>query len=115
MRVWCFCVLFLLACPAVLADAVLVRAARLLDVEQGRTISPASLLVEAGRIIAVNPSAPPPDVEVLELGNRTLMPGMIDAHVHLTGSDASFREHVLTESSAKNALRGAVVNERRPW
>lgn len=108
MRVWCFCVLFLLACPAVLADAVLVRAARLLDVEQGRTVAPASLLVEAGRIVAVNPSAPPPDVEVLELGNRTLMPGMIDAHVHLTGSDASFREHVLTESSAKNALRGAV-------
>jgi imidazolonepropionase-like amidohydrolase len=108
MRVWCFCVLFLLACPAVLADAVLVRAARLLDVEQGRTIAPASLLVEAGRIVAVNPSVPPPDVEVLELGNRTLMPGMIDAHVHLTGSDASFREHVLTESSAKNALRGAV-------
>jgi imidazolonepropionase-like amidohydrolase len=108
MRVWCFCVLFLLACPAVLADAVLVRAARLLDVEQGRTIAPASLLVEAGRIVAVNPSVPPPDVEVLELGNRTLMPGRIDAHVHLTGSDTNFRQQVLTESSAKNALRGAV-------
>jgi imidazolonepropionase-like amidohydrolase len=108
MRVWSFCVLFLLVCPAVLADALLIRAARLVDVEQGRTIAPASLLVEAGRIVAVNPTATPPDVEVLELGNRTLMPGMIDAHVHLTGSDANFRQQVLTESSAKNALRGAV-------
>jgi imidazolonepropionase-like amidohydrolase len=108
MRVWSLCVLFLLFCPAVLADALLIRAARLVDVEQGRTIAPASLLVEAGRIVAVNPSVAPPDVEVLELGNRTLMPGMIDAHVHLTGSDANFRQQVLTESSAKNALRGAV-------
>ena len=95
MRVLSFCFLYLLLCPAVLADALLIRAARLVDVEQGRTIAPASLLVEAGRIVAVNPTATPPDVEVLELGNRTLMPGMIDAHVHLTGSDANFRRQVL--------------------
>jgi imidazolonepropionase-like amidohydrolase len=108
MRVWSLCILYLLVCPAVLADALLLRAERLVDVERGRTIGPASLLIEDGRIIAVNPSVVPADAEVLELGNRTLMPGMIDAHVHLTGSDANFRQQVLTESSAKNALRGAV-------
>ena len=108
MRLWSLCVLYLLVCPPALADALLLRAARLVDVERGRTIAPASLLVEDGRIVALNPSAAPPDAEVVELGNRTLMPGMIDAHVHLTGSDANFRQQVLTESSAKNALRGAV-------
>lgn len=108
MRACLLYVLCLIVSPAVFADTLLLRAARLVDVEGGRTISPASLLIEDGRIAAVNPAEPPPGAEVVELGNRTLMPGMIDAHVHLTGSDANFRENVLTESSAKNALRGAV-------
>lgn len=63
---------------------VVVRAARLLDVEAGRIVSPGEVLVEGDRIAAVGSTvAHPTGAEVIDLGDRTLMPGLIDAHVHL--------------------------------
>ena len=108
MKLITLALLALLSVSAVQGETMLLRADRLLDVERGRIIRDSSLLIEDGRIAAVNPSPPPGDATVMDLGDRTLMPGMIDAHVHLSGSDANFRQQVVTESSAKNALRGAV-------
>src|SRR5215212_3332237 len=43
------------------------------------------VLVEDGRIVAVDRSgaAPPPHAEIVELTDATLLPGLVDAHVHL--------------------------------
>ncbi len=43
------------------------------------------VLVEGGRIVAVDRSGapPPPHAEVVELADATLLPGLVDAHVHL--------------------------------
>jgi imidazolonepropionase-like amidohydrolase len=63
---------------------VLLRAARLLDIESGKIITPGEVLVQGERIAAVGPSVKPPaGAEVIELGDCTLLPGLIDAHVHL--------------------------------
>ena len=67
------------------------RAARLFDGHTPRLFEHAWILVEDGRIVAVehgHSSSPPSDVEVTDLGDATLLPGLIDAHVHL-GFDAS--------------------------
>jgi len=63
--------------------AVVIRADRMLDVETGRMLSDAAVVVENGRIVAVNPTDTPEGAHVMDLGNVTLLPGFIDAHTHL--------------------------------
>jgi imidazolonepropionase-like amidohydrolase len=63
---------------------VILHAARMLDVAGGKIISPGEVLVEGNKILAVGSSvARPAGAELIDLGDRTLMPGLIDAHVHL--------------------------------
>lgn len=74
-------------CGAQLAEpgqVVVLRAARMLDVAGGRTVSPGEVLVKGDRIMEVGEHVSrPAGAEVVDLGDRTLMPGLIDAHVHL--------------------------------
>jgi len=64
--------------------AVILHAARLLDIEGGRILSPGDVLVEGGKIVAAGSSVDhAAGVETIDLGDTTLMPGLIDAHVHL--------------------------------
>jgi imidazolonepropionase-like amidohydrolase len=63
---------------------VVIHAARLLDVRAGAVIQPAEILVEGEAIRAVGTHVNHPQgAKVIDLGDVTLMPGMIDAHVHL--------------------------------
>jgi len=66
------------------AAPVVVQAARMLDVVSGELIAPARIVVERGRITAVNPDSLPAGAEVIDLGDLTLLPGLIDAHTHLS-------------------------------
>jgi imidazolonepropionase-like amidohydrolase len=64
--------------------ATVLHAARLLDIEAGRIITPGEVLVQGDRIAEAGTSVThPAGAEVIDLGDVTLMPGMIDAHVHL--------------------------------
>jgi imidazolonepropionase-like amidohydrolase len=64
--------------------AVVLHAARLLDIDSGKIISPGEVLVQDDRITEVGPSVNrPPGAEVIDLGDSTLLPGLVDVHVHL--------------------------------
>ena len=64
--------------------AIVLHAARLLDVRNGRIIKPGEVLVQGERIVEVGSAVKhPAGAEVIDLGDRTLLPGLIDAHVHL--------------------------------
>jgi len=71
--------------PNVVAKhAIVLHAARLLDVAAGKIVTPGEVLVEGERIVAAGSSVEhPAGAEVIDLGDMTLMPGLIDAHVHL--------------------------------
>jgi imidazolonepropionase-like amidohydrolase len=77
-----------LAAPA-LADRtpdhpIVLHAERLLEIETGRLLTPGEILIDADRITAVGTTvAHPAGAELIDLGDRTLLPGLIDAHVHL--------------------------------
>jgi imidazolonepropionase-like amidohydrolase len=64
--------------------AIVLHAARLLDVESGRITTPGEILVDGDEIKEVGAKVThPPQAEVIDLGDTTLLPGLIDAHVHL--------------------------------
>ena len=82
-------VLVLLAAPA-LADTVVVTADRMLDVLASRVVERPQITITDGRIVAIGTqgAAVPAGARVVELPGQTLLPGLIDMHVHLT-SDPS--------------------------
>ncbi len=60
------------------------HAARLLDVESGHITSPGEILIKGDVIVEVGAKvARPSGAEIIDLGDSTLLPGLIDAHVHL--------------------------------
>lgn len=70
------------------AGATYLTAAGLLDPQSGRVVRGAAIVIEDGRIVASGPavSVPAPDGATrVDLGTKTLLPGLIDMHVHLMG------------------------------
>ncbi len=93
--------------PVAHAESLLIQADRLLDVETGEISPDARVLVVDGKIVGINPESIPQDARIVDLGDRTLMPGLIDSHVHLTSSGDDFTREILTENAAQAAMRGA--------
>jgi len=85
------------------------RAARVFDGVSEHVIEDGAVLVEEGRILSLGPAADlPASAEIANLGDVTLLPGLIDAHVHLVWSaSAEPHEVVERESRALTALRCA--------
>ena len=96
----------------------LLRGDWLLDGTGAPPVPDGALLVEAGRIAAVFQGAPPqgavpPDAAVLECPGCTLMPGLIDAHVHLNlPGDGSTLEEVVRETDGVLAATAAFASAR---
>ncbi len=87
----------LLAAPAAVAQKTLLHCGRLLDVRSGKLLSQQTIVVERDRITAVQAgytAASSPQDKIINLENRTVLPGLIDCHVHLesTPSRSNFRE-----------------------
>ena len=61
-----------------------VHCGHLFDSESGRMLGETSITVDGERIRSVQAGAPPAGVHVIELGNATCLPGLIDSHTHLT-------------------------------
>ncbi len=90
MRLTALAMTFAAATPAA-ADTVVVTAARMLDVEAGRVLYDPVVVVTDGRIATVvtrdggRPNIPEGATRV-DLGDVTILPGLIDMHVHLTSN-----------------------------
>jgi imidazolonepropionase-like amidohydrolase len=64
--------------------SIVLHAARLLQVDSGRVLAPGEVLVEGERIKAVGSTVEHPQgAQVIDLGDTTLLPGLIDVHTHL--------------------------------
>ena len=113
---------FAMAQPST-GQPIVLRAARLLDVGSGRMVSPAEILVEGERITAVGSTvAHPAGALIRDLGDATLLPGLIDVHVHLflhpgaedlqTVEESVPQRTVLALLAAKDDLMAGFTAER---
>jgi len=91
-----------------------IRAARLLDVNSGRLINNAVVLIDGEKITAVGSNiAVPSQTELIDLGNVTVLPGLIDAHTHITYHfDATGHFGLAGDSSPAVTARYAAENAR---
>jgi imidazolonepropionase-like amidohydrolase len=96
-------------------STTVLRAARWVDVTTGQVRSPAVIVIEGNRITAVNPEGPPPDsATVVDLGDATLLPGLMDMELNLLiggpGNPGGLPTpmHGVQDDPAYRTLRGAV-------
>jgi imidazolonepropionase-like amidohydrolase len=80
---WIAAVACLFAATAVRAEPIVIEADGYVDVVAGRVVRPAVIVVHADRIAAVNPPARPAGAKSIALPGHVLLPGLMDAHVHL--------------------------------
>ena len=97
--------------PALAQDAVLFRDVRVFDGVGPALSAPTNVLVRGNTIAAIGPDANDPAAKVVEGRGRTLMPGLIDVHVHMTFSAmdmATLQSPDLTpEAAGRAAAAGA--------
>ena len=103
--------LALLASSASAGEPQTLSADRLLEVETGKIVRNPVVRIEAGRIMAIGTRTADEKVDI-DLGDVTLLPGLIDAHVHLIGGEEMTPYDDLRQTAARAAIEG-VANARR--
>ncbi len=99
-----------LAAPPEAPAPIVLKAARMLDVVSGKIVAPATVVVRGDRIEQVGGSeiSAPADARVVDLGDMTILPGLMDMHVHLTFAiEGDFVNRSVHETAIDSALRGA--------
>lgn len=89
---------------------IVLHAARLLDIDSGKIISPGEVLVRGDKIAEVGQSVThPPGAQTIDLGDTTLIPGLIDAHVHLFLHPGNEGLQTVVESAPQRAIQATLA------
>jgi imidazolonepropionase-like amidohydrolase len=100
----------LLCATAAAQQTTVLHAARILDVAAGKTLSPGELLITGTRITEAGTHVThPAGATVLDLGDTTLMPGLIDVHTHLFLHPGAEDLQTVQESVAARTLEAAAA------
>ena len=106
-----FAVAVLGAMPAFTAEeTVVVQAGLLIDGTGSQPVRGATILIEDGRITAIGSRVRTPEgAEVIDLRDRTVLPGFIDSHVHLVGryiGEGEWKNSRVRDLPQEDAIRG---------
>ncbi len=107
-------VLLVAANPAS-AEPVFVTAARMIDPASGRVLADPAIVVEDGKIVSVGTKATlaaPDGATTIDLGAKTILPGLIDMHTHLIGDPTLGGYNSIGETREAAAIFGVVNAEK---
>lgn len=90
-----------------MVEKLFIRGARIIDPSQNMDIM-GDLLLNDGKIEAINPSLPPMDAEVLDASGLVAAPGLVDMHVHLRDPGQTQKEDIF--SGCRAAAAGGVTS-----
>src|SRR5260370_40964216 len=98
--------------------SVLVRAGRLIAVRMGTVLTNQAILIEGDRIKEVGPADAvaghaPRDARVIDLRNATVLPGFIDCHTHITPHPGDYYKQLFRMSPIDQAVRAHLYAKRR--
>ena len=97
--------------PATTPEPVtVIKAGKLIDVASGRVRNDQVIIVQGGKVSAVGAAgatAVPPGATVIDLSHKTVLPGLIDTHTHVTGDPTMPPFHGYGISIPREALKGA--------
>lgn len=97
----------------VLAERVAVTAERMIDVESGALRSNAVVVIEDERIVEVRSDGQvPAEARRIDLGDVTLLPGLIDCHVHIDSQSGNFYTEAFRRSPIDNAVKAHIYAQR---
>ena len=108
-----------LAAAPIAAETIVVRAGRLIVDAAAAPRGPASLVITDGKIAAIGAAdmVAPAGARIVDLSGKTVLPGLIDAHVHLTQDSglpwyASLRPKFSEPYAAATGLKNALITAR---
>ena len=105
--------LSLAAAPAPAPKIIAVRAGRLIDGQGGPPIRDAVILIQGDRVTAAGSGlAIPAGAEVIDLSRKTVLPGLIDCHTHLTQQSGDYYEDLFRRSPIDKAIVAPVYARR---
>ncbi|WP_257386909.1 metal-dependent hydrolase family protein [Tahibacter caeni] len=95
------------------AERLALTAARLIDVDSGTLRNDAVVVVDGERIVDVRSDGQvPADAKRIDLGDVTLLPGLIDCHVHIDGQSGDFYTEAFRRSPIDNAVKAHIYARR---
>lgn len=98
-------------CVGAQAETTLLTAAQMVDVTSGKLVSSPAVLIEDGKVVSVGSLASmtvPEGTKTIDLVGKTIMPGMIDMHVHLMGDSDNHGYKALGVSAHSDTIHGVV-------
>ncbi len=107
-------ILLLAASPAA-AEPVFVTASRMIDPATGRVVENPGILIDKGKVTGVGSRLtmkPPAGATLIDLGERTILPGLIDMHTHLIGDARLAGYNALGQARDSAAIHG-VANAKK--
>lgn len=101
------------AAPPAAPARIAIRAAHAIEPRTGKRIDNAVIVVDGDRISSVSSGgAVPNGAKVIDLGDATVLPGLIDVHTHLSSESHDYYTDLFRRSPIDNAVRAPVYAKR---